>query len=87
MEKLISHYQQQWSKHTIKSTMVKAVIDDLSTRVQASHHYQADILLSDYRRHTEYRSLLYGTICSSLKDRKGCLAKRRKLGTYLTAKL
>ena len=65
--------------------MVKAIIDDLSTHVQASHHYQADILLSDYRRHTEYRPLLSRTTCSSLEDRKEYFAKRRKLDTYLTA--
>lgn len=85
VKKIVSHYQQLWSENAIKSAMLRAMIDNLTSHVHVSDDYQADLLLSDYHRHTEYRPLLSRTTCSSLEDRKEYFAKRRKLDSYLTS--
>ena len=63
--------------------MLHSMIDSLTSVVPVSICHQSDLLVSDYRRHTEYRSLLTRTTCSSLEDRKEYFAKRRKLDKYL----
>lgn len=80
---MVSHYQKQWSELSVKSTMLRSMIDSLVSEVPVSISHQSDILVSDYRRHTEYRQLLTRTTCSSLEDRKEYFAKRRKLDKYL----
>lgn len=84
VEKTISHYQRQWAECSVKSTMLKAMMDSVchSTGLELDH--QADFILSDYRRHTEYRPLMGRTTCSSLEDRKEYYAKRRKVDKCLT---
>ena len=63
--------------------MLHSMIDSLTSVVPVSICHQSDLLVSDYRRHTEYRSLLTRTTCNSLEDRKEYFAKRRKLDKYL----
>lgn len=65
--------------------MIRAMIGNLVSHVPVSKNCQADIILSDYRRHTEYRPLLTRTTCSSLEDRKEYFAKRRKLDKCLNS--
>jgi len=65
--------------------MLRSVIGSLKDHAPSLNNYQADILVSDYRRHTTYRPLLSRTTCGSLEDRKEHFAKRRKLNKFLNS--
>lgn len=87
--KAVSHLQSMWAEVDIKGVMLRSMIDSLvseaQTDIQVEH--QADLLVSDYRRHTTHRPLMQRTTCSSLEDRKEYFAKRRKLDKCLSDKL
>lgn len=84
MEKTLSHFQRQWAEYSVKSSMLKCMIDSICDSTDLNVDHQADFILSDYRRHIAYRPLMGRTTCSSLKDRKEYFAKRRKVDKCLT---